>query len=164
MSSSNKNKNNNSFDKYCSRLGYPHNMAKDAQKKLGNQASNSELLAAVLNNAKANGVQPNRSTHPNYLQKQVRRFFRILYHFFRRFFGKLNLNFWFCQWIKFYFVFCHYEYLIIVMILPEHQPTGLLSDPTRSPESTDLDSQRWQEQEQKEMRWVRFKLLLSFKR
>ncbi|KAL5267600.1 hypothetical protein ACHWQZ_G004593 [Mnemiopsis leidyi] len=70
MSSSNKNKNNNSFDKYCSRLGYPHNMAKDAQKKLGNQASNSELLAAVLNNAKANGVQPNRSTHPNYLQKQ----------------------------------------------------------------------------------------------
>ena len=70
-SSSNKNKNKSSFDKYCSRLGYPNNMAKDAQSKLGNQASTSELLAAVLNNAKANNVQPNRSAQPGYLQKQV---------------------------------------------------------------------------------------------
>lgn len=71
MSSNNNNKKNSSFDKYCSRLGYPNNMAKDAQNKLGTQASTSELLAAVLNNAKANNVQPNRLAQPGYLQKQV---------------------------------------------------------------------------------------------
>lgn len=62
---------NNNFDKYCSRLGYPNNMAHDAKKQLGKQASTSELLAAVLSNAKANGVQPNRLAQPSYLQKQV---------------------------------------------------------------------------------------------
>ena len=30
-------KNNNQFDKYCNRLGYPNNMAKDARRQLGNQ-------------------------------------------------------------------------------------------------------------------------------
>ena len=82
-SSSNNNKNNNSFDKYCSRLGYPHSMAKDAKSKLGSQASTSELLAAVLNNAKSNNVQPNRSAQPGYLQRQVR------YYFFRSIEGRL---------------------------------------------------------------------------
>ena len=62
----------NNFDKYCSRLGYPNSMANDAKKKLGNKASTSELLAVVLSNAKTNNVQPNRSSQPSYLQRQVR--------------------------------------------------------------------------------------------
>ena len=73
----------NNFDKYCSRLGYSNSMANDAKKKLGNKASTSELLAVVLSNAKNNNVQPNRSSQPSYLQRQVRLLINNLFAIFQ---------------------------------------------------------------------------------
>ena len=73
----------NNFDKYCSRLGYSNRMANDAKKKLGNKASTSELLAVVLSNAKNNNVQPNRSSQPSYLQRQVRLLLNNLFAIFQ---------------------------------------------------------------------------------
>ena len=61
----------NNFDKYCSRLGYPNNLANEARQKLGKQATTNDLLAVVLRNAKDNNVQPNRQAQPSYLQRQV---------------------------------------------------------------------------------------------
>eukprot|EP00116_Pleurobrachia_bachei_P015789 sb/3476051/ len=70
--SSNSKSKNGDFDKYCSRLGYSSSMANDAKRKLGTGATTNDLLASVLNTAKVNNVQPNRSAQPGYLQKQVR--------------------------------------------------------------------------------------------